>query len=141
MSNPAAPLPSHPVPSEFKQEVESTTWLDFAAIMLGLVGTFNVVDGLSAIRDSHLIHHDQLFSNVHAWGWFFLIWGIIQLFAAVSVYRGASFGRIVGIVTAFFNAIAQLAWAGSYPVWSITILTIDVLVIYGLVHGASRRTV
>jgi hypothetical protein len=42
-------------------------------------------------------------------------------------------------VTAFFNAIAQLSWAHTYPVWAITALAVDVLIIYGLVVYGGRR--
>ena len=42
----------------------------------------------------------------------------------------------VGITTAFFNLIAQFSWAHAYPVWALSAMVADVLVIYGLlVHG------
>jgi hypothetical protein len=127
------------LPASVEDEIQRTTWLDFAALLLFLVGFFNVIDGIAAIRDSKYVVNEVLFSNLHAWGWFFLIWGIIQLFAAFSVYRGASWGIVAGIVTAFFNAIAHLSAAQTSPVWSITIVVLDVLIMYGLVANTGRR--
>lgn len=96
------------------------------------------MEGLAAINKSGYVGDHLLFSSVHAWGWFFLIWGLIQLVAAFAVYRGAGWAIAVAIVTAFFNAIAHLSAAEAAPIWSITIAVLDVLVIYGLVSQTSR---
>jgi hypothetical protein len=115
-------------------------WIGFAGIMLILVGFFNVIDGIAAIRDSKYLIHQLLFSNLHAWGWFFLIWGIFQIIAGFAVLGGAAWAAIVGIVTAFFNAIAQLSWINTNPWWAAIAITIDVLIIYGLlVYGGQGR--
>ncbi|HEY7196952.1 MAG TPA: hypothetical protein VH306_07185 [Gaiellaceae bacterium] len=113
-------------------------WLTFAGILLILVGFFNVIDGIAAIVNSDYLANQLLFANLDAWGWFFLIWGIIQILAGFAVFAGSAFGAIVGIVTAFFNIIAQLAWAQTYPVWAIAAIVADVLVIYGLVVYGGR---
>jgi hypothetical protein len=79
---------------------------------------------------------------MHAWGWFFLIWGVIQIFAGFAVFSGATWGAIVGVAAAFFNVIAQLSWARAYPVWAVSAMVIDVLVIYGLVvYGGQKQEV
>ena len=61
----------------------------------------------------------------------FLVWGIIQTIAAFAVNRGAGRGIAAAVVTAFFNAIAHLSAANTYPVWSITIVVLDGLIMYG----------
>jgi hypothetical protein len=125
-----------------REEVgDGSGWIGFAGVMLLLVGTFNIIDGIAAIANSDYIVNQLLFANLDAWGWFFLIWGIIQVFAGLAIWRGATWGVIAGIVTAFFNAIAQLSWMQAYPVWSICILVLDILVLYGLVaYGFRPRT-
>ena len=45
------------------------------------------------------------------------------------------------MIAAFVNAVAQLSWAGTYPVWSITAIVLDVLVIYALVVYGGRQEV
>ena len=119
-------------------ETERAQWLDFACLLLILVGVFNIIDGIAAIGDSKYLAHTTLFANLHAWGWFFLIWGIIQIFAAVAVYRGKTWGIVLAVATAFVNAISHLSAARTYPVWSILILVIDVLIMYGLVVRTRR---
>jgi hypothetical protein len=114
-------------------------WIPFAGIMLMLVGFFNIIDGIAAISDSKYLVNQLLFANLHAWGWFFLIWGVIQVFAGFAVLGGATWGAILGVATAFFNIIAQLSWARAYPVWALSAIVLDVLVIYALVVYGGRR--
>ena len=115
-------------------------WIGFAGIMLILVGFFNIIDGISAIANADYLVNQLLFANLDAWGWFFLIWGILQVFAGFAIMSGSTWGAIVGIVTAFVNAIAQLSWARTYPVWAIAAIVLDVLIIYALVVHGGRRT-
>ena len=120
--------------------VEGSGWISFAGIMLMLVGFFNVIDGIAAISDSKYLANQLLFANLHAWGWFFLIWGVIQVCAGFAIFAGAGWAAIVGIVSAFFNTIAQLSWARAYPVWAICAMVVNVLVIYALVVYGGQKT-
>lgn len=126
-------------PADLQGEVDRHTWLDLAGILLFLVGFFNIIDGISAISDAKYMSPNVLFANLHAWGWFFLIVGVIQVLAGWAVMKGANWAAIVGIVTAFVNAISQISASHTFAVWAITIVAIDVLVIYGLVkYGGGR---
>ena len=115
-------------------------WVAFAGTMLILVGFFNIIDGIAAIANSDYLANQLLFANMHAWGWFFLIFGAIQVCAGFAILGGATWAAIVGIASAFFNAIAQLSWARTYPVWAICAIVVDALVIYGLVVYGGRRS-
>jgi hypothetical protein len=133
------PRSAHPPPAELQGETDRHTWLDLAGILLLLVGFFNIIDGIAAISDSSYLSSHVLFSNLHAWGWFFLIVGVVQILAGWAVMKSAGWAAIVGILTAFLNAIAQLSAAHTFSVWALTIVAIDVLVIYGLVkYGGGR---
>jgi hypothetical protein len=115
-------------------------WLGFAGIMLILVGFFNVIDGIAAISGSKYLVNQLLFANLDAWGWFFLIWGVLQICAGFAVIAGASWAAVVGVVSAFFNAIAQLSWLNVNPWWATIAIVIDVMIIYGLlVYGGQRQ--
>jgi hypothetical protein len=130
-----------PLESTYEEGTSGTGWVAFAGTMLILVGCFNVIDGIAALANSDYLVNQLLFANLHAWGWFFLIWGAVQLCAGFAIYSGAGWAAIVGVVSAFGNAIAQLSWARAYPVWAVCAIVLDVLVIYGLVvYGGRRNT-
>jgi hypothetical protein len=116
-------------------------WLTFAGIMLMIVGFFNVIGGLTAIdgTSSYLVN-EVLFSNLETWGWFFLIWGIIQICASFAILTGRTWGAVVGIFTASLNAIAQLAWLNTNTNWALVAILVDILVIYGLAVYGGQRT-
>jgi uncharacterized membrane protein HdeD (DUF308 family) len=128
-----------PRPESMKRKTEHQEWLDFAGILLALAGFFNVIDGSSAIGGSSYVDDKVLFSSLDTWGWFFLIVGIIQIIAAVGVFKGRTWGAYIAIPTAFFNAIAHMSAADTYPLLSLSAAALNVLVIYGLiVHGGLR---
>jgi hypothetical protein len=115
--------------------------VSFSAIMLMLVGTFNVIDGIVAVSNSDYLVNQLLFASMDAWGWFFIVWGAAQVVIGIAILGGATWAAIAGVISAFFNAVAQLSWAHTYAVWSITAIVLDGLVIYGLVvYGGRRNT-
>jgi uncharacterized membrane protein len=128
-----------PLPDSVTNEIERTTWLDFASVLLWLVGGFNIMDGIAAIANSRYVSGTAIFANLHAWGWFFLAWGIVQVFAGWAVFKGKGWGVIVAIISAFVNALAQLADVKTTPIWSIIIIVLDVILLYGLVVEYPRR--
>ena len=124
----------------YEDSTRGTGWIAFAGTMLILVGFFNVIDGIAAIANSDYLLNDLLFANMDAWGWFFLIWGALQVCAGFALYAGASWAAIVGVISAFVNAIAQLSWARAYPVWAVAAIVLDVLIIYAiLVYGGRTK--
>jgi hypothetical protein len=102
--------------------------------MIVTVGVLNTIYGIAAIGDSKFFIADQkyILSGLHTWGWVMLILGILQIVAAFSIWSGGSFGRWFGITVAVLNAIAALLALPAYPFWSLAVMTLDILVIYGL---------
>ena len=87
-------------------------WVTFAAIMLGLAGIWNVIDGLLALGSSKVygVNTVYVFSDLRTWGWIVLILGALQLVAAGTVFTGNEFARWFGILAAGVNALGQLAF-------------------------------
>jgi hypothetical protein len=108
----------------------------FVAILLLIAGVINVIYGIGAISDAHFYAGDTRYviGSLHAWGWITVLLGIFELFAGVSLLKGDTFGRIVGIVAASLGAIGSLlAVGGAYPFWSLGIFAICLICIHGLV--------
>jgi hypothetical protein len=123
-------------------EPEGSGWVAFAGVMLALLGTMNVIYGIGAIDEANVFVGDAqyVFSDLNTWGWFLVCVGAIQLLAAFSIWNRTSWGRWVGIGSAGVNAILQLLWLPAFPFLALSLFTLDILVIYGLVAYGGRRT-
>ena len=113
---------------------EGSGWVLFAGIMIVTVGVLNSIYGIAAIGDSSFFVAGQkyILRGLNTWGWVMLILGVGQILAAFSIWAGNSFGRWFGIACAVLNAIAALLAMPAYPFWSLVVVAIDILVIYGL---------
>ena len=107
----------------------------FAAILLAVAGTLNIVYGIGAISNANFYDGSQyVVSSLHTWGWITLLIGIVQLTAGFSLMGGRPYGRIVGIAAATVGAIESLfSVGGPHPFWALGIFAICIIVIHGLV--------
>jgi hypothetical protein len=113
-------------------------WVMFAAVMLVILATLNVIDGIAAVSDSTFFTENAKFvlSNLNTWGWILIIWGVAQGFVGLGVAARVRGVRWIGVAIASGNAILQLLFIPAYPFWSLCLFTLDILVIYGLIaHG------
>jgi hypothetical protein len=122
-----------------------TGWVVFASAMMFLLGCFQAVQGLVAIFDDGFYHVTEggLVVDVDytAWGWTHLLLGVLIIISGAGVLTGNLAARTVGVVLAGLSALVNLAFIEAYPVWSVMIITLDVLVIYALVvHGRELRS-
>jgi hypothetical protein len=117
-----------------------TGWIVFASFMMILVGSFQMIQGLVALFDDgfYLVGESGLVVDVdyNVWGTVHLLLGILLVLSGVGVLAGNLAARTVGVILAGLSALANMAFIGAYPVWSLLVITVDVLVIYALiVHG------
>jgi|1186.fasta_scaffold213526_2 hypothetical protein len=116
------------------QRIPGERWVTFAAVLFLLVGAFNVIDGIALLVDDNYFHPDKLlFGDPSMWGWLALIMGAGQILLGLGIYSGNILAQILAVVWAGLNACLHLFAIGAYPAWSIIIMAIDVLVIYGLI--------
>jgi hypothetical protein len=119
-------------------------WVAFAAMMMLLLGCFQAVQGLVAVFDDGFYHVTEggLVVDVDytAWGWVHLLLGALIILSGVGVFSGNAVARAVGVLLAGLSALLNLLFIEAYPIWSVLVISIDVLVIYALtVHGRELR--
>jgi len=109
-------------------------WVLFAAIMLVMGAALSIIWGIAAVSSSHFFvaGASYILSDLNTWGWIVMGFGVLELLAALSVWRGGEFGRWFGIIVAGFAGVAAMMSIPAYPFWSLTLVAIAVLVIYGL---------
>jgi hypothetical protein len=108
----------------------------FAAILLMIVGTINIIYGIGALDDANVFVNDKRFilDNLNTLGWTLIILGVIQLTAGFSLIAGNTYGRVIGIISGSLGAIgALLSIGGSYPWWSLGVFALCVYVVHGLI--------
>ena len=113
-------------------------WVVFASCMFIVAATLNIIWGIAAVSNSHFFVANASFilSGLNTWGWIAMGFGVIELLAAWSIWRGGAFGRWFGIFVAGLAVVAAMMMIPAYPLWALTLVAIDFMVIYGLaVYG------
>jgi hypothetical protein len=115
----------------------------FAATLLLIVGTLNIIYGIGALDDANIFVNDQryILTNLNTMGWVLIVLGLIQLAGGFSLMAGNAFGRVLGIIGGSLGAIAALlSIGGNFPWWSLGIFFLCVWVVHGiLVYGRDER--
>ncbi|HKQ00171.1 MAG TPA: hypothetical protein VJ735_07545 [Actinomycetes bacterium] len=133
--------------SAARAEAEPTGWavgfILFAGIMMILAGVFQAITGLVGIfqNEFYVATRNYLFkADATTWGWIHLVIGLIVAFAGWGLLSGRTWARVVGITVAVLSAISNFLFIPYYPFWSLTVITIDIFVIWAIAaHGGELR--
>ena len=114
-------------------------WIVFAAFVLLIVGSMDMLQGLVAIiEDEYVVATPEGLAifDVTAWGWVTLLWGGLIILAGIGLLGAAGWARWIAIIGVAVNAIQQIAFLANYPqaypLWNILIVTLNILVLYAL---------
>jgi hypothetical protein len=113
----------------------------FAAVVLAVLGFFNMIYGIAAIANSHVFtaNAHYVVGNLRAWGWITLILSVLQLIAAVGILAGNQLARWFAVAVVALNAIDMMFFIPAYPFWALTIIAVDIVALYGLCAYGSRE--
>jgi hypothetical protein len=109
--------------------------------MFAVAASLNIIWGIAALSSSHFFvaNAHYILSDLNTWGWVAIGFGAAEALAALSIWRGGSFGRWFGIIVAGFAVLVAMVSIPAYPFWSLTLVALYILVIYGLAaYGGSR---
>jgi hypothetical protein len=114
----------------------------FAATLLLIAGTMNILYGIGALDGANIFTDDQryILDNLNTLGWVLIVLGLIQLIGGFSLFAGNTFGRFIGILGATLGAIgALLSIGGANPWWSLALFFLCIYVIHGIfIYGEDR---
>jgi len=116
-------------------------WTAYAAILLIFAGAMQIMNGLWAL-DRQDTGVDTVFwsDNLEAWGWLYLLAGIVLVVIGIFIFRRAAWAALAGIAVAFLGAMINLFWIFSYPLVSVLAITLYLLAIYGLTAYTLEET-
>ena len=120
-------------------------WIGFAGIVMLVVGAINFIQGLIAVIEEEYFVPTQagfLVVDVTAWGWFLMLWGALVAVAGIALLGAQAWARWFAIFVVCLNILAQLGFAGdgAYPLWSLTAILLNVVVLYALTARWAEST-
>ena len=142
MSSPYRPSTGGKASYDYDDPAHGQGFVTFAGVMVMIAGVLNTIYGIAAIDNATFFTDNAkfVFADLKTFGWFVLILGVLQIFAALAIWNGTGWGRWFGVACASANMILQMLWIPSAPFLALTILVLDILAIYGLlVYGGARR--
>lgn len=120
-------------------------WITFAGVAALIAGGYNALSGIAALSDDDTLAAqatDVLYGiDLTAWGWFWLLVGIVQLVSGVLILGRNPWGLWLGVGVACASAFMTVLVMFVFPLWAIAVLAVDMLVIYGLLSQSDEFAV
>jgi len=121
-------------------------WIAFAGLLMIVIGSLDFFAGLAAIINNNYVaistNQMVLFHSTNTWGWIVLLWGIVIVLAGFGLLAGSGWARWFAIVVGVVTFFANLGWVGNsaYPLWTLTVLILNGVVLYALmVHWSDAK--
>jgi hypothetical protein len=119
-------------------------WITFAGVAALIAGAYNALSGIAALSDDDTLTaqaQEVLYGvDLTAWGWFWLIVGLVQLLAGVLILQRNMWGLWLGVAIACLSALMTVLVMFVFPLWAIAVLTIDFLVLFALLTESDEFT-
>ena len=111
-------------------------WVTFAALILVMLGCLNGFQGFLALLDDGYFvagsSEDLVLVNYNAWGAILIVWGIVLLLVGAGLNARRGWARWAAVVVAMLDVILQMGFFPSSPLLALTLIALDVVVIYAL---------
>jgi hypothetical protein len=112
-------------------------WIGFAGIMMLIIAGIDFFQGLIAVaQDDYFVvtSSGYLVVSLTTWGWIMMIWGVVLALAGLGLIGARGWARWLTIVLVTLNIFALLGFLGNSqnPLWTLTALALNVLVLYAL---------
>ncbi|OWA05940.1 hypothetical protein B9W68_23070 [Streptomyces sp. CS227] len=102
-------------------------------------GVLSVLQGVAGVARDALFgtpkHYEYRF-DLTTWGWIHVAVGAALIIVGVAVLRAVSWGRQAGIGIAAMSLVTQFMFIPYYPLWAISIMTLDMIILWGLARVA-----
>lgn len=114
--------------------------LRYFGVPLALSGVLSVLQGIAGIARDRLYGTPRRYEyrfDLTAWGWIHLVVGVALICVGVAVMRTAGWGRAAGVTAAAVSLVTQFMFIPYYPLWSISVMALDMIILWGLVRLVS----
>ncbi len=107
----------------------------FAGVVLILVSIFQILQGIAAVAKDKVFARTPNYSfefDLTTWGWVHLILGLVGLATGIGILMAKTWGRVLGILIAGLSTVSSFMFVPYDPFWSLTVIALDVVVIWAL---------
>jgi hypothetical protein len=112
-------------------------WYGFAGVLFMIVGSVNILQGLIALlKDDYfaVTKSGLLFADFSAWGWFFLVLGILEVLVGFGILGLRTWARVVGVLIVMANTVAQFAFIAAFPIWTLAAIVLNITIVSALMR-------
>jgi hypothetical protein len=124
--------------------VKRSGWITFAGVAALVAGGYNALSGIAALADDDTLAAqatEVLYGlDLTAWGWLWLIVGVLQLITGVLILQRSGWGLGLGVGIASLSAFLTVFVMFVFPLWAIAVLAVDFLILYGLLTRSDEFT-
>jgi hypothetical protein len=113
----------------------------FAGIVLAISASFQILEGISGIANDEVFvaGPDYVYAfDITTWGWINLVFGLIGLATGIGLLARQGWAWLVGILIAAISMISNFAYLPHFPIWGLTVIALDVVVIWALVRMVQK---
>jgi hypothetical protein len=114
-------------------------WVTFAALVMLMAGAMNLIWAFEAYSNAAWLRDlssGDFGTQFTTWAILDLILALVALGAAYSIWQGGKFGFWVGVVAAILSAVRAFFFMPWIPIGALSIIAIDLLIIYALSSNA-----
>ncbi|WP_109004876.1 DUF7144 family membrane protein [Streptomyces rishiriensis] len=113
----------------------------FAGVLMLCGGALAVLQGIAAVAGDDV--YARVGSYVYGlsltgWGWIHLVAGVLAAATGAALLKGVARARRAGVLLAALSLVAQFLFLPYAPLWSVTVMAVDVFVIRSLVAWPER---
>ncbi|MEU4311408.1 hypothetical protein [Nocardia sp. NPDC024068] len=114
-----------------------------AAALLLTAGIITLFQGIAALAEDEVFISGPEYVyelDLTSWGWVHIVFGILLVLTSLALMTGAVWAKIVAIGLACLSIVANFLWLPHYPLWSILIIALDIVIIWALATWDPARS-
>jgi hypothetical protein len=111
-------------------------WYALGAILMMIAGGFKFITGIIGLfRDEWIVlgYNGYMLVDITGLAVWWLIVGALLFLGGMAAMQGRTWGRIVGIVAVSLAAVSEFFMLSVYPVWSVILIAMYVLVLVAFI--------
>jgi hypothetical protein len=129
-------IPESGAPPRYQPEPTGVNgWIVFAGVIMLVMGFLDAMWGLAAVINNEVVTvggHGVVVWDISAWGWGHLILGTLVALTGLGLLAGQGWARWLGVFFVSLDLLVQFGTFTLFPLWSIMIIAIDIIIIYQL---------